>query len=506
MMHGRTPLFRQVMRTLLESPPETQGRRQFMKRAAMAGASLALPSCTTPSLSKKVPVAIVGAGIAGLTTAWRLVKQGYEVHLYEGSERVGGRMFTKRNFNDDGMFVELGAELVDTNHTHIIALAKELGVPMQNLRRGEKGLDFIWLEDRLRTDHDVAAAFRPLGAKLAADADGIYDAEGNFTDKARTLDRISLATYLRDRGRGIEPWVIQLLIAAYEPELGATARKQSCLNLIDFINPDVSKGFEIFGDSDEAWRIQGGNETLPATLIERLRGKVNLNLGHRLTGISDRDGRTTLKFSSKKGTESVSYERVVLAVPFTVLRGVSGVYDLPLSAAKKRCIREMGYGSNVKVFRSFTSRLWRTPVEGRSFIGNGSVFAEEPTFQNVWETSRGQEGRRGIITNLLGGRRGEEYSDAMMHGYLDELNAVFPGIKAAFDGKAAAMNWPKMPFNKGSYSCPFVGQYTWMYEESPKPALDGRLIFAGEHTSTVSPGFMNGGVESGERASLEVMA
>ncbi len=506
MMNGRTPLFRQVMKTLRQSLPEGQSRRQFIKRAAMAGASMALPACMTPKLNPNVPVAIVGAGIAGLTTAWRLVKQGYQVHLYEGSERVGGRMFTKRNFNDDGMFVELGAELVDTNHVHLIQLAKELGVPMQNLRRGEPGLDFIWLEDRLRTDHDVPEAFRPLGAKIAADAEGLYDEEGNFTDKARALDGISLAAYLKDRGRGIEPWVIQLLIAAYEPELGATAQKQSCLNLIDFINPDVSKGFEIFGDSDEAWRIQGGNDSLPTALMDRLRGKISLHLGHRLESIADRDGQVKLTFGSASGTQSASYDRVVLAMPFTVLRGVSGIFDLPLTATKKRCIREMGYGSNVKVFRSFTSRLWREPVAGRSFTSNGSVFGEVPTFQNVWETSRGQKGERGIITNLLGGKRGEAYSEAMMGGYLDDLNAVFPGLKAAFDGKAGAMNWPKAPLIRGSYSCPFVGQYTWMYEESPKPALDGRLIFAGEHTSATSPGFMNGGVESGERASREVMA
>ena len=505
MIHGRTPLFRQVMKLLLQSMPESEGRRRFIKQAAMAGAGMLLPSCVTTGGGPKRTVAIVGGGIAGLTAAWRLVNQGHEVHLYEGSNRTGGRMFTKRQFNADGQFVELGAELVDTNHKHIIALAKELGVKMQNLRRGETGVDFVWLEDRLRTDHDIPAAFKPLGAKIAADADGLYDAEGNFTDKARQFDRMSLAAYLKDRGRGIEPWVIQLLIAAYEPELGASAEKQSCLNLIDFINPDVSEGFQIFGDSDEGWRIQGGNDTLPTVLMDRLRSKITLHLGHKLAGIADKDGRVTMKFSTQAGVKGVDYERVILAIPFTVLRGVPGVFDLPLTASKKRCIREMGYGSNVKVFRSFTRRLWRDPVPGRDFIGNGSVFAMEPTYQNVWETSRGQPGMRGIITNLLGGRRGENHSEGMMADYLDELDAAIPGVKKAYDGKAAAMNWPKQPLTKGSYSCPFVGQYTWMYEESPKPALDGRLIFAGEHTSSVSPGFMNGGVESGERAAREAM-
>ncbi|MEZ5387636.1 MAG: FAD-dependent oxidoreductase [Prosthecobacter sp.] len=493
------------MNILAASLPEDAGRRRFLKQAALAGAGMMLPACATPSGPKRT-VAIVGGGIAGLTAAWRLVKAGHAVHLYEAGSRTGGRMFTRRNFNADGQFVELGAELIDTNHKHIIALAKEVGVKVQNLRRGEQGLDFVWLEDRLRTDHDIPAAFKPLGAKIAADAEGLYDADGGFTDKARALDRVSLAAYLKDRGQGVEPWVIQMLIAAYEPELGARADQLSCLNLVDFINPDVSKGFQVFGDSDEAWRIHGGNDTLPTAIMNRLQGKIGLHLGHRLTGIKTHGDSMQLAFGTKAGMKTAEYERVILAMPFTVLRGVSGVFDLPISRSKKRCIREMGYGSNVKVFRSFTRRVWRDRVEGRDYICNGSVFAMEPTYQNVWETSRGQQGERGIITNLLGGRRGENYSEGMMAGYLDELDAVFPGLKRAYDGKGAAMNWPKLPFAKGSYSCPFVGQYTWIYDESPKPALDGRLLFAGEHTSTVSPGFMNGGVESGERAAREAMS
>jgi monoamine oxidase len=58
---------------------------------------------------------------------------------------------------------------------------------------------------------------------------------------------------------------------------------------------------------------------------------------------------------------------------------------------------------------------------------------------------------------------------------------------------------------KGSYSSPLVGQYTWVYGAAATPELDGRLIFAGEHTSAESPGFMNGGVESGNRAVKELL-
>jgi monoamine oxidase len=72
------------------------------------------------------------------------------------------------------------------------------------------------------------------------------------------------------------------------------------------------------------------------------------------------------------------------------------------------------------------------------------------------------------------------------------------------------MFWSHYRFTLGSYSAAKVGQYTTMLDEAGKPALNGRLRFAGEHTSGAKLfGFMNGGVLSGNRAAkklIEVMA
>lgn len=508
-MRGRTPLFRRVMQVLERSSPAlTSHRRDFIRTSVAASAGAFLSSCTHFSRrDKDKPVAIVGAGVGGLTAAYRLGKAGQTVHLYEASERVGGRMFTRRQFNADDQFVELGGELVDSNHKDLIRLAKELGLKLQNLVKGDSGHELFWFDGEAKSEATLLAAFRPLGDRIAEDAADLYDADDNFTDKARQLDQISLADYLKDRSQGVAPWVIQMLVAAYEPEYGVDAERQSCLNLIDFIDPDTSKGFRVFGDSDEAWRIQGGNGSLPEALhaaIARMP-HVRLQTSHRLTEIRDEDQQVRLSFATEKGPSLVSYDQVVIAMPFTVLRGVKGVFDLPLSDFKKRSIREMGYGNNVKVFRSFSRKIWRDQKPDGSHVCNGSVFAEQSTFQNVWETSRGQSGERGVITNLLGGRRAAQYAESSMNGYLNELDNIFPGIKATYDGKAGSMNWPKVPWALGSYSAPLVGQYTWVYDAAPTPELGGRLLFAGEHTSLASPGFMNGGVESGNRVAREVL-
>jgi monoamine oxidase len=169
---GRTPLFRSVMRAMREASLPHRTRRDFIRLTGAAGISAALglqaqDAEKKPAKKIEGPVAVVGGGIGGLTAAYRLMQAGVEVHLYEAQERFGGRMWTKRDFNKDGMFVELGGELVDSNHTDLIELAKELGVDLQNLKEGDEGVDFYHFGGKFYTDKDVIAAFEPLAKKIA---------------------------------------------------------------------------------------------------------------------------------------------------------------------------------------------------------------------------------------------------------------------------------------------------------------------------------------------------
>ena len=97
-----------------------------------AGAGLLLTGCAP--VSRIMPsaagdeVVIVGAGIAGLTAAWRLRQAGVAVRVFEAQNRIGGRMLSLRDHFPDGQVIELGGELIDSNHVRIRALAAELGL------------------------------------------------------------------------------------------------------------------------------------------------------------------------------------------------------------------------------------------------------------------------------------------------------------------------------------------------------------------------------------------
>ncbi|MDP9003872.1 MAG: FAD-dependent oxidoreductase [Verrucomicrobiota bacterium] len=532
MAYGRTPLFRKLTQAVqqahwLNANPDKRAlffeareasrvsRRDFVRLLGAAGivtaaGGLALPARareTGPSHAKSGdPVAIIGAGLAGLTAAYRLNQAGVPCEIFEGSERTGGRVWTRYDFNKDSMFCELGGELVDSNHRDLIALAQELGLEIQELKGVDKGVDLYYFGGTHRIDEQLIPLFEPFARKLVADLEGIYDKDEAFTAKARSFDKISLAQYLAESIKGVEKWVIDLLRVAYTIENGRDVEDQSALNLMVYLKPDTSAGFKIFGDSDESKRIKGGSSSLPNALAKALEGTVEIHQGHRLEKIRRSGPGLTLSFAAAGAGKEAKFARVICALPFTMLRQVDGVNALGLSKSKQDVIAHLGYGNNSKVMYGFTERWWRNPSVALPAASNGSLFTDLP-LQCTWESSRGQAGVSGILTNYLGGAAAvKQLTKEHFDKFRTELNQIFPGVVDKVDGKQALMNWPGYKFTRGSYTCPLVGQYTTLLKNAPHPELDGRLIFAGEHTSGEFAGFMNGAVESGNRAAREILA
>ena len=69
-------------------------RRGFVAGAAATLAAAKLPRAARGATAAPGTVAVVGAGLAGLTAAYRLEQAGVNAQLYEASGRVGGRCWT----------------------------------------------------------------------------------------------------------------------------------------------------------------------------------------------------------------------------------------------------------------------------------------------------------------------------------------------------------------------------------------------------------------------------
>ncbi|HLC09365.1 MAG TPA: NAD(P)/FAD-dependent oxidoreductase [Methyloceanibacter sp.] len=529
---SRTPLFAAVKKALVRSfhdnalvLPQSSAltrRRLLRLSAAAAGAAVLSPVLDWSAYAKqerpKGPIAIIGGGVAGLTAAYRLQAAGATPIVFEASNRWGGRMFTQYDFYK-GMFCELGGEFVDTNHEDLQKLGAELGVEMQKLVADDQYDDLYFFKGIFHTPKEMVdpekqtGAFAPIAKRIAKDADKLTDKDENWTSYARKLDKMSLKAYLEQFRGKTDDWAIDLLDVGYNIEYGLETKDQSSLNMVDFITTDfitdMSKPFLMFGESDEVFRIKGGSSALITALVAALENKIEMKQGYALTSLDQKGGKIVLGFDAPGGPASESYEAVILALPFTKLRQVKGLESLRLGADKLKCIRELGMGMNAKILQGTTSRVWRSPDSGLPAPSNGTFYSDLG-FQNLWDSSRAQPGEAGLITNYIGVKAGLGDAKSALDAFRADLPKMSPKMAEAIDPNAVvAWFWSVYPFTLGSYAGANVGQYTTLLEVASEPALDGRLQFAGEHTSSDFLGFMNGGVESGNRAAaalVEVMA
>ena len=88
--------------------------------------------------------------------------------------------------------------------------------------------------------------------------------------------------------------------------------------------------------------------------------------------------------------------------------------------------------------------------------------------------------------------------------FLTQIEPVLPGISSHYNHHATIDSWPDYQWTKGSYSYWKVGQYTRF--AGIEGVQDGNVHFCGEHTSVNFQGYLNGGVETGQRAAGEVIA
>ncbi len=443
-------------------------------------------------------VVIVGAGIAGLTAAYHLRLAGVPATIYEASVRTGGRVLSIRNVMAPDLVTEFGGEFIDTEHEDMLKLVKEFGFDLIDLEgAGEANLKAAYFfGGQHYTEAQVVQALRPLVKRIAADARKAGERiDFQHPGGAVAFDRMSLAEYLRRIGA--TGWIGKLLEVAYVTEFGLDAGEQSALNFITMIETDLSAGLKLFGDSDERYKVRGGNQQIIDALARRLDGQIVLS--HRLTSLRTRGGGYALSFERRgAGPLEVVAEVVVIAIPFTLLREVEIGLEMP--AVKRKAIQELGYGTNAKLMYGFRERPWR--ARGYS----GEAYTDE-AFQICWDNSQGQPGTAGGITLFSGGKPGIDVRQGSLNDQatrlMPGLERVFPGVQAARGERGARWHWPTSILAKGSYASYKPGQWTGIRGAEGAPV--GNVFFAGEHCSLDYQGYMNGGAETGRRAAQAVL-
>jgi monoamine oxidase len=482
-------------------------RRDFLGQLTSATAAVAaagpLTSAAAGGRTAK-RVIVVGAGVAGLCAAYELSALGHDVTVLEAQKVAGGRVHTLRAPFADGLYAEAGASRIPTSHDLTLGYARLFGLPLVPFAPADRpSIRYAYGQ---RTKIVPGAAFEwPAGVPAAqtrmtppeirrryidALADQITSPlAGNWMPASlKQYDGMTRDEYLRSQG--VADAALRLM------NLGSTpvARFRSFLDVLHEVAVNRELRRRAGGDNEQLLKIDGGNDRLPHAFAARLSDRIRyecavLRIEH------DEEGARVF-FQSGGSNLSLHAGYVVCAIPFSTLRSVE--FSPALTADKRAAIERLPYHSATRIYLQSRTRYWMK--EGLS------GFADTDHPMEVWDSTYGQQGARGLLMSFVQGLRARELgrsspAEQLRFG-LKAIEDVYPGMRKNYELGFVKV-WDRDPWARGAVAYLLPGQVASLEPHIAQP--EGRIHFAGEHASSLR-GWMQGAFESGRRAASEVDA
>ena len=445
-------------------------------------------------MSAEVDVAIVGAGLSGLTAARKLAAAGLRVRILEARDRIGGRTYSRSAGN--GTF-DLGGQYVGHGQVRITELAAAHGMTLSPTpHRGTKWLE---LGARRRTYGGDVPPLSPLSliqlqlaiASLDRAARRIpYGEPWNAASAAR-WDAHTLESWWR--GLPLTGPVRALLRLTVRMTFGAEADEMSLLSLLQYASAHGGLAYlmAIEKGSQERYFAEGSGE-LAKRLAAPLAEHTVLSAPARRIA---HDGRGVVVATD---TGECRARRAIVAVPPWLAGRIA--YDPPLSSERNALTGRFPMGGAVKVLALYERPFWREA--GYS----GEVVSDRGALGIVFDTTKG-EGRQPALVGFVEGVAARAWStrapDERRKTSLAELAGFF-GPEAERPVEWIEQDWTAEPWTGGGSSAFTPPGVLSRYGHTLRAPI-GRIHWAGSETARESFGAMEGAVESGERAADEVL-
>lgn len=444
-------------------------------------------------------IAVIGAGLAGLTAAYRLYQKGYDVEVFEARQRVGGRVHSVliKNLEGEYSVAELGGQnIADGGEAHhFLSLAQEL-----NLEVVESDIEFSALFYDGKEFYDYHKLIKA------------YLADNPEIEK--TLEALEQSAHsMQDILNGLLPndsplkRVLDLHLASYE---GSPSSLLCLYHNINALKSILCGGLASIvrqptvGSVPLLHRVslKGGNARLPLKIMEKMNQKIHLGKALQEVGRGDEN---QLKLFFQDGSTYL-FDKLILAIPCPVYSDIT-FDEKVISGEKLQKINRVQYGRNGKVLLPIqTEHLTHNAVltdKMAAFFGNES---------KVLTLYFSRESGAHLLKNMKDLL--QEAHIALKAGFKDsifteELPVVAEDEQFTSYDMPVVKSWGEDPHAKGSYSNfgidlkeQFAEKMTYkgvkvkvMFEP-----VDDRVFFIGEHTTILDEiGTMEAAVESGDR-------
>jgi monoamine oxidase len=482
-------------------------RRDFLKHSVVVAAALYASPILTLGFSQgdlrrrgaRKKVIIVGAGLAGLSAAYELTKAGHDVTILEARTRPGGRVHTLRDSFADGLYAEAGAARIPNHHDFTLGYVELFGLTLDPFQPPRSPTVYYIRGQRMRVapgaeaDVDWPYTLSPEERRLGRSGirrkyiESMFSELGDVTDAGwppaalEKFDQMNRSDFWRSRGASSEAIALMSLG-------GIDDRAETVSALFMLRNAALNQRLSRY------YKIRGGSDLLPRAFATRLGDRIHYASPVVRIEQDPQGVRTVFRHAGAAHTMAGDY--LICAVPFTVQKNIE--VSPPFSVDKQRAVEQLPYHSLSKIFLQSRRRFWVDDGQ------DGFATTDLPIGQ-VWDMTYNQPGVRGILQAFpisVHSRRVTAMSESERVSFaVEQMEEVYPGMRENFEGGLSKC-WDEDEWARGGTSFYKPGQMSSLLPHVSRP--EGRIHFAGEHTSVWIDGWMQAALESGNRVAREV--